>query len=321
MIYSNACYAPGAGEGQHEPADRGGRRRARSAPTAARRWPTSAPAPTSRPTSTRAPRTSSARCSTNPTGRTATSSRPSRDFDGRRAGHACPHASRRRRRDLAPPQSPTSRARLDYWYAFAGDPTPAFAGGAAAEAATAAAPRPSPRRPVDGIVTGMASSYSESIGWEGRPTVALPLELGGGIPDGEPQLRARLRGPLRRAARRRLLPVLRRHAPTSASRTCRTRRGAWSPTCRSRRGSSRSRSPRRRSSRPSTGPPELADAQPTLTRIVWWPRAPSGAGRVRSSVWTSPSPSVARTRSEWSPGVRLPAVDELDPRRVRDRRR
>ena len=40
---------------------------------------------------------------------------------------------------------------------------------------------------VDGSVTGMASSYSESIGWEGKATVALPLDLGGGIPDGTPQ--------------------------------------------------------------------------------------------------------------------------------------
>ena len=33
----------------------------------------------------------------------------------------------------------------------------------------------------------MASSYSESVGWEGKATVALPLDLGGGIPDGTPQ--------------------------------------------------------------------------------------------------------------------------------------
>ncbi len=28
---------------------------------------------------------------------------------------------------------------------------------------------------------------------------------------------------------------------------------------------------------------------------MWWPRAPSGAGGVRSVVWTTPAPSVART--------------------------
>ena len=35
--------------------------------------------------------------------------------------------------------------------------------------------------------------------------------------------------------------------------------------------------------------------QPTDTWIVWWPRAPSGAGGVIWSVWTAPDPSVART--------------------------
>jgi hypothetical protein len=39
---------------------------------------------------------------------------------------------------------------------------------------------------VDGLVTGKASSYGESPGWEGQATVALPLELGGGIPAHEP---------------------------------------------------------------------------------------------------------------------------------------
>ena len=39
------------------------------------------------------------------------------------------------------------------------------------------------------------------------------------------------------------------------------------------------------------------------TWIVSQPRAPSGAGGVRWSVWTTPSPSVARTSMTWSPGV------------------
>ncbi|MGH9275854.1 MAG: hypothetical protein ACRDZU_14505, partial [Acidimicrobiales bacterium] len=39
---------------------------------------------------------------------------------------------------------------------------------------------------LDGVASGMASSYSENIGWEGRATVALPVELGGEIPTGEP---------------------------------------------------------------------------------------------------------------------------------------
>jgi hypothetical protein len=35
-------------------------------------------------------------------------------------------------------------------------------------------------------VSGRASSYAESRGWEGQPTVALPVVLGGRIPAGTP---------------------------------------------------------------------------------------------------------------------------------------
>src|SRR5579862_1336199 len=41
--------------------------------------------------------------------------------------------------------------------------------------------------------------------------------------------------------------------------------------------------------------------QPTDTWIVWWPRAPSGAGWVTSAVCTVPVPSVARTWISQSP--------------------
>src|SRR4029078_1389786 len=41
----------------------------------------------------------------------------------------------------------------------------------------------------------------------------------------------------------------------------------------------------------------------TCALMVWWPRAPSGAGRVTSVVWTSPLPSVARTLRTWVPAV------------------
>lgn len=43
-----------------------------------------------------------------------------------------------------------------------------------------------PLTAIDGLAIGMASSYAESIGWEGQPTIALPLELSGGMPDGDP---------------------------------------------------------------------------------------------------------------------------------------
>src|SRR5687768_10875234 len=76
--------------------------------------------------------------------------------------------------------------KVDYWYAFAGDPSASLAGGAAVANATTVAPTVPPLVAVDGLVTGMASSYGESAGWEGQATMALPLELGGGIPVGEP---------------------------------------------------------------------------------------------------------------------------------------
>ena len=71
-----------------------------------------------------------------------------------------------------------------YWYAFAGDPTATFAAGSA----LTAEPAVPPLVPIDGLISGIASSYSETAGWEGVATVALPLELGGGIPSGEPTL-------------------------------------------------------------------------------------------------------------------------------------
>lgn len=74
--------------------------------------------------------------------------------------------------------------KVDYWYAFAGDPTMSLAGGVSG--LSLGSPGFAGIVVVDGVATGMASSYSESIGWEGEPTVALPLELGGRIPDGEP---------------------------------------------------------------------------------------------------------------------------------------
>jgi hypothetical protein len=76
--------------------------------------------------------------------------------------------------------------KVDYWYAFAGDPNASLAGGSNVQGAFAAAPAAPSLVAVDGLVTGMASSYGESAGWEGQATVALPLELGGGIPADEP---------------------------------------------------------------------------------------------------------------------------------------
>jgi len=74
--------------------------------------------------------------------------------------------------------------RVDYWYAFAGDPAASLSGAAGeVELQEVAAAEAGPAS-TDRVVLGRASSYPESPGWEGRATVALPLELGGAIPDG-----------------------------------------------------------------------------------------------------------------------------------------
>ncbi len=76
--------------------------------------------------------------------------------------------------------------RQDYWYAFAGDPSASLLDAAGGTTTTSLTTASIVLEPVDGVVTGMASSYTEQAGWEGQPTVALPVEIGGGIPDGVP---------------------------------------------------------------------------------------------------------------------------------------
>ncbi|HET8777326.1 MAG TPA: hypothetical protein VFN76_06660, partial [Candidatus Limnocylindria bacterium] len=80
--------------------------------------------------------------------------------------------------------------KVDYWYAFAGDPSATFVGAstglASLDGSVATASAVPPLVALDGLVTGMASSYGESAGWEGMATVALPLDIGGEIPSGEP---------------------------------------------------------------------------------------------------------------------------------------
>lgn len=79
--------------------------------------------------------------------------------------------------------------RVDYWYAFAGNPGASLSAGSAGVSALPAAEAiVPPLAAVDGLLTGMASSYPESPGWEGQATVALPLAVGGGIPSGTPSI-------------------------------------------------------------------------------------------------------------------------------------
>jgi hypothetical protein len=82
---------------------------------------------------------------------------------------------------------------LDYWYAFAGDPSATFAGGAAEIALAASGvsgvePAVPSLTVVDGRIRGVASHYGETARWKGQATVALPIELGGAAPSGEPTM-------------------------------------------------------------------------------------------------------------------------------------
>ena len=199
MIYSNACYAPGAGEGQYEPATQD---------VAAERVSAYSRSPL-------ADLGASAYFATDFFEGAAHlvaalldgPDRPYRDifmsepqFD-RDALVMEPHAT------VAGAEawlhkSPYFEGKVDYWYAFAGDPDASLGGTNVERSAgePTAGLQPDEKTPlrqpaeeesavvtVDGSVTGMASSYSESRGWEGKATVALPLELGGGLPHGQPR--------------------------------------------------------------------------------------------------------------------------------------
>ena len=184
MIYSNACYAPGAGEGFDEPADE---------ETAAGRVSAYSRAPL-------ADLGASAYFATDfyegaahlvaalldapdlPFG-DVFASEPNFVAD---AVARLPHAEIDGAETWLQ-RSPYFEGKEDYWYAFAGDPAGTLSGGSAAFAATIPGPEAiAPLAAFDGLVTGVASSYGESAGWEGMATVALPVEIGGGIPTGDP---------------------------------------------------------------------------------------------------------------------------------------
>ena len=196
MIYSNACYAPGAGEGDHEPA---------TEEVAAERVSAYSRAPL-------ADLGASAYFATDFFEGAAHlvaalldgPDRPYSDifmsepqFD-RDALVVEPHAT------IAGAETWLHKSRyfegkVDYWYAFAGDPDASLSGTRVERSASgpdgdAAPPPKTPLRDptsddstVDGSVTGMASSYAESRGWEGQATVALPLKFGGGLSEGQPR--------------------------------------------------------------------------------------------------------------------------------------
>ncbi|MGH2427811.1 MAG: hypothetical protein ACRDGV_02820 [Candidatus Limnocylindria bacterium] len=192
MIYSNACYAPGAGEGFDDPADE---------ETAAARVSAYSRAPL-------ADLGASAYFATdfyagaaqligglldNPGATYADvfAAEPRYVADGvTRLDHGSLEGV-----EAWLHRSAYFEGKLDYWYAFAGNPGASFADGlagrtldpAAAVVASLAEAAVAPLQPVDGVVSGMASSYPQQAGWEGQPTIALPVEIGGGEADGAPR--------------------------------------------------------------------------------------------------------------------------------------
>ena len=74
--------------------------------------------------------------------------------------------------------------KVDYWYAFAGNPAGSLSGRVGVVTAPVGPAGAPPED--DGIVTGRASSYGESVGYEGEATVALPLEIGVPVVLGQP---------------------------------------------------------------------------------------------------------------------------------------
>jgi hypothetical protein len=88
-------------------------------------------------------------------------------------------------------RSPYFEGKVDYWYAFAGDPDASVAGGADRGASAglqtpAASGASLTDMALTRLATGRASSYAETAGWEGAATVALPAELGIGVSRDEP---------------------------------------------------------------------------------------------------------------------------------------
>lgn len=175
MIYSNACYAPGAGEGFEEPA---------TEEMAAGRVSAYSRAPL-------AELGASAYFATDffegaahlvgalldqpalPYGELfATEPRFSPDGLVR-----LPHASVSGAETWLH-RSAYFEGKTDYWYAFAGDPAASLATGVDGTAPIIAAVPDIATMATDGVLVGQASSYAETAGWEGIPTVALPPAAG-----------------------------------------------------------------------------------------------------------------------------------------------
>lgn len=80
-------------------------------------------------------------------------------------------------------RSPYFEGKVDYWYAFAGDPNATLADGTAEGTLADLSVPDIAAMAAEGVLVGNASSYAETAGWEGMPTVALPPDAG--IPPSE----------------------------------------------------------------------------------------------------------------------------------------
>jgi hypothetical protein len=177
MIYSNACYAPGAGEGFDEQADEA---------MAAGRVSAYSRAPLAELGASAYFATDYYEGAAHLVGQLLDhpdtpygevfASEPNFDADGlTRLPHGLLDGA-----ETWLHRSPYFEGITDYWYAFAGDPTGTLAGGSGRISLAAA--RSAGSAGVDGLVTGKASNYPETAGFEGQPTIALPPQLGNALP-------------------------------------------------------------------------------------------------------------------------------------------
>lgn len=176
MIYSNACYAPGASEGFDTPADE---------ETAAARVRAYARAPL-------ADLGASAYFATDFYEGAAHLIATLLDQPGLPYGEVFATEPRFQAEGLVRLPDPVIEGaetwlhrsayfegKVDYWYAFAGNPTASLGNpGVDGAGLPAVASTDIATMAAEGTLVGRASSYPESAGWEGMATVALPLPAG-----------------------------------------------------------------------------------------------------------------------------------------------
>jgi hypothetical protein len=182
MIYSNACYAPGAGEGFEDPADEA---------TAAARVSAYSRAPLGE-------LGASAYFATDFHAGAAHlvaalldhPDLPYGDIFASEPRFEADAVTRLEHASISDAQawlqhSAYFEGQTDYWYAFAGDPDASFDGAGGEHRSTVSGVA---LLSMDaGFVAGEASSYHATGRWSGRATVALPVAIGGEIPDGLPR--------------------------------------------------------------------------------------------------------------------------------------